>query len=186
MRRVPGVGLLYSELVQGIPPVFHRLVDKIPSVHAVFVFVSVKHLPIPRVAAPERFIFRRVGLVTHRVFRCVARYGYTDPMEGHGDFAALLLDRLKVFIQEEAAYAGGGDRAAATEGEQRFIDAEAARRVVYLTGEATVTAAAGSSVMKRVVVNNVYGFLRKNLRESHKALSIPKDQLLRVGITYEI
>ena len=41
-----------------------------------------------------------------------------------------------------------------------------------------------SSLLKRVVVNNVYGFLRKNLLESHEALSIPKDQLLRVGITY--
>jgi len=39
-------------------------------------------------------------------------------------------------------------------------------------------------LLKRVVVNNVYGFLRKNLLESHEALSIPKDQLLRVGITY--
>ncbi|CAN6272847.1 unnamed protein product [Urochloa humidicola] len=187
VRRVPGVGLLYSELVQGIPPVFHRLVEKIPSVHAVFVFVSVKRLPVPRVVAPERFIFRRVGAVDHRVFRCVARYGYTDPMEEHGEFAASLLERLKVFVQEEAAFAGGGDaRAAVVEEEQRLIDAEAARGVVYLMGEATVTAAAGSSLVKRVVVNNVYGFLRKNLWETHKALSIPKDQLLRVGITYEI
>nr|CAB3449897.1 unnamed protein product [Digitaria exilis] len=188
VRRVAGVGLLYSELVQGIPPVFHRLVDKIPSVHAVFVFVSIKHLPIPRVAAPERFIFRRVGPVSDRVFRCVARYGYTDTMEEHTEFAAFLLDRLKLFVQEEAAFAGGPVQmaAAAVEAAQQFIDDEAARGVVYLMGEATVTAAAGSSVVKRLVVNNVYGFLRKNLRESHKALSIPKDQLLRVGITYEI
>ncbi|CAL5057998.1 unnamed protein product [Urochloa decumbens] len=189
VRRVPGVGLLYSELVQGIPPVFHRLVEKIPSVHAVFVFVSVKRLPVPRVAAPERFIFRRVGAGGERVFRCVARYGYTDPMEEHAEFAAGLLERLKVFVQEEAAFAGGGGSAAAAvavEEEQRLIDAEAARGVVYLMGEATVTAKAGSSLVKRVVVNNVYGFLRKNLRETHKALSIPKDQLLRVGITYEI
>ena len=77
------VGLLCSELVQGIPAVFPRLVDKIPSVHAVFVFVvSIKHLPIPHVAAPERFVYRRVGPVSHHVFRCVARYGYTDPMVG--------------------------------------------------------------------------------------------------------
>ncbi|CAL5021745.1 unnamed protein product [Urochloa decumbens] len=189
VRRVPGVGLLYSELVQGIPPVFHRLVEKIPSVHAVFVFVSVKRLPVPRVAAPERFIFRRVGAGGERVFRCVARYGYTDPMEEHAEFAAGLLERLKVFVQEEAAFAGGGGSAAAAvavEEGQRLIDAEAARGVVYLMGEATVTAKAGSSLVKRVVVNNVYGFLRKNLRETHKALSIPKDQLLRVGITYEI
>ncbi|VAI53919.1 unnamed protein product [Triticum turgidum subsp. durum] len=70
--------------------------------------------------------------------------------------------------------------------EKRFIDAELERGVVYLTGEADVVAAPGSPVMKRVVVNYIYTFLRKNLSESHKALAIPKDQLLRVGITYEI
>uniref|UniRef100_A0A0E0CL91 Potassium transporter n=1 Tax=Oryza meridionalis TaxID=40149 RepID=A0A0E0CL91_9ORYZ len=202
VRRVPGVGLLYSELVQGIPPVFPRLVDKIPSVHAVFVFMSIKHLPVPRVAPAERFIFRHVvgaDDAGHRLFRCVARYGYTDPLEGAKEFAAFLLDRLKVFVHEEAVFAcsqrAGGDNddddemrraQAMAEEEKRLIDAEAERGVVYLMGEANVTAAAGSSVMKRIVVNYVYTFLRKNLREGHKALSVPKDQLLKVGITYEI
>ncbi|BAF08880.1 potassium transporter 19 isoform X1 [Oryza sativa Japonica Group] len=200
VRRVPGVGLLYSELVQGIPPVFPRLVDKIPSVHAVFVFMSIKHLPVPRVAPAERFIFRRVvgadAGAGHRLFRCVARYGYTDQLEGAKEFAAFLLDRLKVFVHEESVFAcsrGDNDdddamrRAQAmAEEEKRVIDAEAERGVVYLMGEANVTAAAGSSVMKRIVVNYVYTLLRKNLREGHKALSVPKDQLLKVGITYEI
>ncbi|KAF7033412.1 hypothetical protein CFC21_044512 [Triticum aestivum] len=199
VRRVPGVGLLYSELVQGVPPVFPRLVDKMPSVHAVFVFMSIKNLPIPRVAAAERFIFRRVGPAEHRMFRCVARYGYTDQIEAAKDFSDSLLDGLKLFVHEEAAFScsqhtddNDGDgalraaQAAAAEEEKRFIDAELERGVVYLTGEADVVAAPGSSLIKRIVVNYVYTFLRKNLSESHKALAIPKDQLLKVGITYEI
>jgi KUP system potassium uptake protein len=36
VRRVPGVGLLYLELVQEIPPMFSCLVDRIPSMHTVF------------------------------------------------------------------------------------------------------------------------------------------------------
>ncbi|KAG8070843.1 hypothetical protein GUJ93_ZPchr0006g40960 [Zizania palustris] len=205
MRRVPGVGLLYSELVQGIPPVFARLVEKIPSVHAVFIFISIKHLPIPRVSPSERFIFRRVVPAGHCMFRCVARYGYTDPLEGPKEFATFLLDRLKMFIQEEAVFSTSCQTAATDEAdgassiaidghvlrqaadeEKRFIDAEAERGVVYLMGEANVTAATGSSVMKRIVVDYVYTFLRNNLRQGHKALSVPKDQLLKVGITYEI
>uniref|UniRef100_A0A0E0G7E2 Potassium transporter n=1 Tax=Oryza nivara TaxID=4536 RepID=A0A0E0G7E2_ORYNI len=151
VRRVPGVGLLYSELVQGIPPVFPRLVDKIPSVHAVFVFMSIKHLPVPRVAPAERFI------------------SSTASSRGDNDDDDAMR-RAQAMAEEE----------------KRVIDAEAERGVVYLMGEANVTAAAGSSVMKRIVVNYVYTFLRKNLREGHKALSVPKDQLLKVGITYEI
>uniref|UniRef100_A0ACD5YZE6 Uncharacterized protein n=1 Tax=Avena sativa TaxID=4498 RepID=A0ACD5YZE6_AVESA len=206
VRRVPGMGLLYSELVEGIPPVFPRLVNKIPSVHAVFVFMSIKNLPIPRVSPPERFMFRRVGPAEHRMFRCVARYGYTDQIEGTKEFSAFLLDRLKMFIAEEASFscqrrtcddtAGEEDHArrrgvgvgvvVAAEEEKQFIDAQAEHGVVYLMGEANVAAAAGSSVMKRIVVNYMYNFLRKNLSDSHKALSIPKDQLLRIGITHEI
>uniref|UniRef100_A0A453BWE0 Potassium transporter n=1 Tax=Aegilops tauschii subsp. strangulata TaxID=200361 RepID=A0A453BWE0_AEGTS len=204
VRRIPGVGLLYTELVQGIPPVFPRLIQKIPSVHSIFMFMSIKHLPISRVVPTERFIFRQVGPREHRMFRCVARYGYSDTLEEPKEFAAFLVDRLKMFIQEESAFALAQDeeesggaagevsdalarpRNQAVEEEKQLIDREVERGMVYLMGEANVTAEAKSSILKKVVVNHVYTFLRKNLTEGHKVLAIPKDQLLKVGITYEI
>ncbi|KAL5214038.1 hypothetical protein ABZP36_003190 [Zizania latifolia] len=230
VRRIPGVGLLYTELVQGIPPLFPRLVKKIPSVHSVFIFMSIKHLPIPRVAAAERFLFRQVGSREHRMFRCVARYGYSDTLEEPKEFAAFLTDGLKMFIQEESAFAladapapsslaenddparpgrpttnsavhseeaiQSSSMAASSfqatqlpvdvEEEKQLIDREVERGVVYLMGEANVTAGPKSSIMKKIAVNYIYTFLRKNLTEGHRALSIPKDQLLKVGITYEI
>uniref|UniRef100_A0A0D3FVE2 Potassium transporter n=1 Tax=Oryza barthii TaxID=65489 RepID=A0A0D3FVE2_9ORYZ len=206
VRRVPGVGLLYTELVQGIPPLFPRLVRKIPSVHAVFVFISIKHLPIPHVAAAERFLFRQVGPRARRVFRCVARYGYTDALEEPREFAAFLVDGLKMFIQEESAFAphqemidaaaDDDDEAAArprrstssaVHSEEAIQAAsEVGRGVVYLMGEANVSAGPNSSILKRIAVNYIYTFLRKNLTEGHRALAIPNDQLLKVGITYEI
>uniref|UniRef100_A0ACD5UAI3 Uncharacterized protein n=1 Tax=Avena sativa TaxID=4498 RepID=A0ACD5UAI3_AVESA len=229
VRRIPGVGLLYTELVQGIPPVFPRLIKKIPSVHSIFIFMSIKHLPISRVVPAERFIFRQVGPREHRMFRCVARYGYSDKLEEPKEFAVFLVDRLKMFIQEESAFAQiepeSDDCSEASEAqarprrstqtavhsveavemrvsshsggihfhvnqtveeEKQLIDREVERGMVYLMGEANVTAKAKSSVLKKIVVNYVYTFLRKNLTEGHKALAIPKDQLLKVGITYEI
>lgn len=235
VRRIPGVGLLYTELVQGIPPVFPRLIKKIPSVHSIFLFMSIKHLPIPRVAPAERFLFRQVGPREQRMFRCVARYGYSDALEEPKEFAVFVVDRLKMFIQEEMAFAQNEaaeneDEAAAraaadqqaparprpstssvvhseeaiqsrvsthsgritfhanqtAEEEKQLIDREVERGVVYLMGEANVSAGPKSSVLKKMVVNYIYTFLRKNLTEGHKALAIPKDQLLKVGITYEI
>jgi KUP system potassium uptake protein len=100
VRRIPGVGLLYSDLVQGIPPVFPRLMEKIPSVvHSVFLFMSIKHLPIPHVAPVERFLFRQVGPREHRMFRCVARYGCCNKLEKSGLFKGFHMERLKMFIQ---------------------------------------------------------------------------------------
>uniref|UniRef100_A0A453BWA0 Potassium transporter n=1 Tax=Aegilops tauschii subsp. strangulata TaxID=200361 RepID=A0A453BWA0_AEGTS len=131
VRRIPGVGLLYTELVQGIPPVFPRLIQKIPSVHSIFMFMSIKHLPISRVVPTERFIFRQVGPREHRMFRCVARYGYSDTLEEPKEFAAFLVDRLKMFIQEESAFALAQDEeesgGAAGEEEKQLIDREVER-----------------------------------------------------------
>jgi len=211
--RIPGVGLLYSDLVQGIPPVFPRLVQRIPSVHSVFLFMSIKHLPIPHVAPVERFLFRQVGPREHRMFRCVARYGYSDMLEESVLFKGFLTERLKMFIQEEAVFetnstAGdtqtspnevidpkvcghdekniSSDLALWVEKEKQLIDTEMERGVVYLMGETNVIAGPKSSAAKKIVVDYVYTFLRKNLTEGEKVLSIPKDQLLKVGITYEI
>ncbi|XP_062225522.1 potassium transporter 1-like isoform X2 [Phragmites australis] len=232
VRRIPGVGLLYTELIQGIPPVFPRLIKKIPSVHSIFVFMSIKHLPIPHVVPAERFLFRQVGPREQRMFRCVARYGYSDRLEESKEFAGFLVDRLKMFIQEESAFAQNeaeNDESSPStevseaqtrprrsthsvvhseeaiqsrvsshsrritfradqtvEEEKLLIDREVERGLVYLMGEANVSAGPKSSIMKKIVVNYVYSFLRRNLPAGHKALSVPKDQLLKVGITYEI
>ncbi|CAL5092219.1 unnamed protein product [Urochloa decumbens] len=309
--RVPGIGLFYTELVQGIPPVFPHLVEKIPSIHAVLLFVSVKHLPVPHVDPAERFLFRQVvsdddassssSSQGSRVFRCVARYGYRDPLEEATDFAASLVERLQYYIRDVNLYgadnlllqqskvsypasrcdstitmmrrqasvstAGGAgnmlnlmmrpsasyteslalaramstssgamlhsascnnnkicmeemltpaesfselsrmgssagmmismlqqqsinkmslEEMARIEEEQRFIQREMDKGVVYILGEAEVVARPHSSLLNKLLVNYAYAFLRKNCRQGEKMLAIPKSQLLKVGITYEI
>ncbi|XP_062187553.1 potassium transporter 22-like [Phragmites australis] len=311
LLRVPGIGLFYTELVQGIPPVFPHLVEKIPSIHAVLLFVSVKHLPVPHVDAMERFLFRQVASdSSSRVFRCVARYGYRDPLEEARDFAANLVERLQYYIRDVNLYgvdhqqaaskvsypssrcdsmtmargrststtSRGGNmvssmrhsasyteslalararssgcamampmgnmnnmhsasctererelqlaRARSTgifaeemltpaesfselartgssniqhaavkisleeiariEEEQRFIEREMEKGVVYILGESEVVARPHSSLLKKVLVNYAYAFLRKNCRQGEKMLAIPKSQLLKVGMSYEI
>ncbi|KAG2639352.1 hypothetical protein PVAP13_2KG016900 [Panicum virgatum] len=277
VARAPGVGLFYTELVQGIPPVFPHLVDKIPSVHAVLLFVSVKHLPVPHVDAAERFLFRQVVAMSddddRRVFRCVARYGYRDPLEEARDFAGSLVERLQYYVRDVNLYGEAGacilgvsypssrcdsmrrqrsvgigsnmnmmmrpsasctehpalqracsrpgvfaeemltpaesfselsrmgsvaqaqaakiqqvslEEIARIEEEQRFIQREMDKGVVYILGEAEVVARPHSSLLNKLMVNYAYAFLRNNCRQGEKMLAIPKSQLLKVGITYEI
>ncbi|KAL5156307.1 Potassium transporter 5 [Glycine soja] len=101
VRRVPGIGLLYSELVQGIPPIFQHLIDSIPSIHSIIVFVSIKAIPVSRVASEERFLFRQVEPRDYRVFRCVVRHGYNDVLEDPAEFESHLIQNLKAFVQHE-------------------------------------------------------------------------------------
>ncbi|KAL9269594.1 Potassium transporter 5-like protein [Drosera capensis] len=101
LNRVPGMGLLYSELVQGIPPVFPHLIKNIESIHSVLVFVSIKALPITRVALQERYVFRRVDPKDHRMYRCVVRYGYKDINEEPAEFERQLVQHLIEYIRQD-------------------------------------------------------------------------------------
>ncbi|EEC75620.1 hypothetical protein OsI_12340 [Oryza sativa Indica Group] len=104
LKRVRGVALFYTELVQGIPPIFPHLIEKIPTIHSVLVFISIKHLPVPHVDTSERFLFRQVELKDYKVFRCVARYGYRDSLEEAKDFVVTLLENLQDYIRDVNLY----------------------------------------------------------------------------------
>ncbi|XP_020673725.1 potassium transporter 23-like [Dendrobium catenatum] len=101
--RVPGIGLVYNELVQGIPSMFGQLLITLPAVHSVIVFVCIKYVPVPVVPVSERFLFRRVCGKDFHMFRCVARYGYKDVRkEDHHIFEQLLIESLEKFLRREA------------------------------------------------------------------------------------
>ncbi|KAL6208455.1 hypothetical protein ACLB2K_019404 [Fragaria x ananassa] len=99
--RMPGLAMFYSELVQGIPPIFNHYAENVPALHSVLVFVSIKSLPISKVPMEERFLFRRVEPRELNVFRCVARYGYTDVRNENEPFEGLLVEKLKDFIRDD-------------------------------------------------------------------------------------
>lgn len=101
--RVPGIGLLYNELVQGIPSIFGQFLLSLPAMQSTIVFVCIKYVPVPVVPLEERFLFRRVGPKDYHMFRCVARYGYKDVRkEDHHAFEQLLVGSLEKFLRREA------------------------------------------------------------------------------------
>lgn len=266
MSRIPGVALIYSELVEGVPPIFAHIVANIPYIHSVVVFVSMKSIPISKVALDERFLFRQVQPKEYRIFRCVVRYGYNDVIGEPKEFEQQLVEQLKEFIRHqnfvyvaELGVLGGVDaeqtdnnnnmlvssqqqtnsdhfvkdgkgsfnrivptpfsyqgvedqnpvvnvsRASSNsiqsfgvvsritnqdlqgvEEEISFVQRAMEKSVVYMLGEAEVVAEPNSSILKRIIVNDVYNFLRRNFRQGENLMAIPRSKLLRVGMTYEI
>lgn len=72
--RAPGIGLVYNELVRGIPAIFGHFLTTLPAIHSMIVFVCIKYVPVPVVPQNERFLFRRVCPKSYHMFRCIARY----------------------------------------------------------------------------------------------------------------
>ncbi|KAL6843720.1 hypothetical protein ACP4OV_026291 [Aristida adscensionis] len=101
--RAPGLGLVYSDIVKGVPASFGHFLTSLPAIHSIIVFVCVRNVPVPVVPQTERFLFQRVCSRGYHMFRCIARYGYKDKkQEYHSIFERLLIEGLEKYIQREA------------------------------------------------------------------------------------
>ncbi|KAJ1696764.1 hypothetical protein LUZ63_005276 [Rhynchospora breviuscula] len=101
--RVPGIGLVYTDIISGVPANFSRFVTNLPAFHKILVFVCVKWVPVPYVPPPERFLVGRVGPPNHRSYRCIVRYGYRDVHQDVDSFESELFDSLSDFIRLEGS-----------------------------------------------------------------------------------
>ncbi|XP_045820115.1 potassium transporter 2 [Trifolium pratense] len=99
IARVPGIGLVFTDLTTGIPANFSRFVTNLPAYHRVLVFVCVKSVPVPHVTPAERYLVGRVGPAAHRSYRCIVRYGYRDVHQDVDSFETELIKKLSDFIQ---------------------------------------------------------------------------------------
>ncbi|KAK0575356.1 hypothetical protein LWI29_037840 [Acer saccharum] len=209
--RIPGLAMFHSELVHGVPPIFRQYVANVPALHSVIVFVSMKSLPISKVPSEERFIFRRVEPKELNIFRCVARYGYTDVRDMEGPLELVLVEKLKEFIRDYRSYqmitngeeipeAGTVESSAEDEDiiqeekieESMEIEIETVEKacragIVHLIGESEVVAAEGAGIGTRVMINYAYNFMKRNLRQYNKVYDhIPHKSMLKVGMIYEL
>ncbi|XP_066398292.1 probable potassium transporter 9 [Miscanthus floridulus] len=114
MVRVPGIGLVYTDLTSGVPANFSRFVTNLPAFHRVLVFVCVKSVTVPHVLPAERYLVGRVGPPGHRSYRCIVRYGYRDVHQNVDSFETELVESLATFIKLDALFrcsdAGGGEQ----------------------------------------------------------------------------
>ncbi|KAH6808462.1 high affinity K+ transporter 5 [Perilla frutescens var. frutescens] len=183
-QRLPGMAIFYSELVQGIPPIFKHYVGNVPALHSVVVFVSFKSLPIGKVPEEERFLFRQ------------------DVRNEEDPFEQQLLERLKVFVREQGSIKAekgvdkmqgsenedevGNRDDGAVEAEIRDLDRAWWNGVVHMVGEQEVATAKGANIGKRLIIDYAYNFMKKNVRQSNVVFDIPHKRMIKVGMTYEL
>ncbi|XP_021909987.1 potassium transporter 1 [Carica papaya] len=101
MVRVPGIGLVYTDLITGVPAVFGHFVTNLPAFHQVLIFVCVKSVQVPFVSEEERLLISRVGPKEYGMFRCIVRYGYKDLQQENYDFENKLVNGIVEFVEKE-------------------------------------------------------------------------------------
>ncbi|KAK6256174.1 hypothetical protein SCA6_017479 [Theobroma cacao] len=153
--RVPGIGLIYSELATGVPAIFSHFVTNLPAFHKVLVFVCVKSVPVPYVSPEERFLIGRICPRPYRMYRCIVRYGYKDIQRDDGDFENQLIQSIAEFIQMEA-------------GEPQFCSSESSSYDGRMAVISTRTIQSSSSL----IVSEIEDFTISNTIQSSKSLDL--------------
>ncbi|KAL6979069.1 3-ketoacyl-CoA thiolase with broad chain length specificity [Sarracenia purpurea var. burkii] len=199
MVRVPGIGLIYTNLVVGVPAVFGHFVTNLPAFHQVVIFICVKSIQVPFVNEKERLLISRVGPKEYGMFRCIVRYGYKDLQQENYDFENRLIYAIVQFVERE----GDGELQPMTESSRGFGNSDninghlegssslkdeslqilMAREsgIAYILGHSYAQANKSSSIFKKFAIDFVYAFLSKNCREPDIALSVPHTSLLEVA-----
>ncbi|PPS05044.1 hypothetical protein GOBAR_AA15624 [Gossypium barbadense] len=215
MSRIPGLAMFYSELVHGIPPIFEHYVSNVPALHSIIVFVSMKSLHINKVPPEERHFFRRVEPRELFTFQCVVRYGYKDVREvAFEETLVTKLKEFiqeEILLQNQMLSTIGNNAEKGTESEGEIVernnDVANAKQleeeimqqeieqvqkeweeagIVHMIGESEVIAKKEANIMKRMVIDHAYNFLKRNVRKREKVFDIPHERMLKVGMTYQL
>lgn len=94
--RVPGLGLYYSELLEGVPPVLVRFLTLCPAIHETVVFVTVRRVLLPRVREDERLLVRK--LEVPGFYHIVARYGYGESIDQGPAFVKMAVEEVVEYL----------------------------------------------------------------------------------------
>ncbi|KAF2309279.1 hypothetical protein GH714_001487 [Hevea brasiliensis] len=204
ITRVPGICLVYSDVTNGVPPMFAHFVTNFPAFHQILIFVTLQSLMIPKVPVGERFHFVRIGPPEFPLFRCIVRYGYKDVRDSH-DLETHLIENMSRFLKcqvqsqemaiieaNEKGTTGAGTRKVrfkinieVSEEVEELMEAKEAG-VAYMISNTSVKASEASSFLKKFAIDIVYGFLRRNSRCPATALGIPPASLIEVGMLYHV
>lgn len=99
--RVPGIGLIFSNLNNGVSPMFAHFVTNFPAFHRILIFVALETQVVPKVPLNERFVIGRLGSPEDHIFRCLVQYGYKDTRRDAHNFETQLLMKVAEFIRQE-------------------------------------------------------------------------------------
>ncbi|KAF2584532.1 hypothetical protein F2Q70_00034963 [Brassica cretica] len=151
--KVPGMGLIYTELASGVPATFTHFLTNLPAFYQVVVFVCCKTVPIPYVPQKERYLIGRIGPKTYRMYRCIIRAGYKDVNKDGDDFEDELVMSIAEFIQLESEGYGGSNTDRSIDGRLAVVKAsnKFGTRLSRSISEANI---AGSSRSQTTVTNS--------------------------------
>ncbi|KAG1371190.1 putative potassium transporter 2 [Cocos nucifera] len=172
--RVPGIGLIYTELVTGVPAIFSHFITNLPAFHQVLVFVCMKSVPVPYVPMDERYLIGRIGPRAYRMYRCIVRYGYKDVRKDDDNFENQLVISIAKFIQMEAEEISSGSYDISPEGRMAVIQTS------EMSGSRLIMREADENIGDSTIVRSSKSETLRSLQSLYEQESLSVSQRMQV------
>ncbi|KAJ4876265.1 Potassium transporter 3 [Raphanus sativus] len=176
--KVPGIGLIYTELASGVPATFTHFLTNLPAFYQVVVFICSKTVPIPYIPQKERYLIGRVGPKTYRMYRCIIRTGYKDVNKDGDDFEDELVDSIAEFIQLEAEGSGSNRDRSVHDGRLAVVKTSNKFGTRLSRSISDVNIAGSSSSRSQTTVTNSKSPVLKRLKAEYEQ-ELPKLSMRR-------
>lgn len=183
VQRVPGLCFFYTNIQDGLTPILGHYIKNMRSLHKVTVFTTLRYLLVPKVAAHERVVVRKLGL--KGVYGCVIQYGYADSLSLEGDLVAQVTNSLRTHILYNSAE-NNLTSVPIEEDNEEIRDLEEARDagVVHVRGKTRFYIGMNCARFDRFMLA-FYEVMHSNCRSALPAFGMPLQQRIEVGMLYE-
>ncbi|KAK9828620.1 hypothetical protein WJX72_001128 [[Myrmecia] bisecta] len=164
LRRLPGIGLLYTDHVgeEHAPTVLSVFVRRLHALPETTVLIKIRQMPVSSVSREERLIARAISGFPD-MFEVVARYGYMDKVSQGPEFVADLVKQLELL--------------------GKVFDDEERERVTYTILDAKLKGTGTWYSFKRNFVDWIYApFAQLVSVKTSETWGIPHDALIELGI----
>lgn len=199
-----GLGIFFDKAGETTPTVFSQFISKLTVIPEIMVFLHLRPLEVPTVGPEERYAVSRLGIPN--CYRIVVRYGFNDVIVTP-NLAQIVYDELQHYLLLNAekrpvsslAEKGPEQRSQELESEDtkcrlessEFTESSLAmdrafkHKVLYVIGKEQMKIKPGTNYF-RLVLLNVFLWIRENSRNKMANLNIPIDKLVEVGFLKEI
>ncbi|CAK9163716.1 unnamed protein product [Ilex paraguariensis] len=179
VQRVPGLGIFYNNVQDGLTPVIGHYIKTMRSLHKVTIFMTLRYLLVPKVAPHEKIVVQKLGL--KGLYVCVVQYGDADFLNLEGDdFVSQVTDSLRALIHDRSDRAHPVDL---EDGEISNLDEAKHLGVAHIRGKTRFYIGKNCSWFDRVMLA-FYEVMHSNCRSALPALEVPLAQRIEVGMLY--
>ncbi|CAB4276785.1 unnamed protein product [Prunus armeniaca] len=155
--RVPGIGLVYTELASGVPRIFSHFITNLPAIHSVVVFVCVKYLPVWTVPEEERLLDQQTKQSGDGLF-CNSRnllHSNVNRSIASGD--SIVPDDSPLHANNITSSIPASNQVG-TDDEVEFLNNCRDAGVVHILGNTVIEARRESKFWKKIAIDYLYAF----------------------------